>query len=222
MSKRKPWVIVLACCVALAAAACAFAQDEKPRPDEKKSDRDIEIHEVDVPDGPTKPPIRRTKVIVPPDSVAGFLVLSNGDRVAGHIHLTRDAVLKFYDPVRKKLIRVRLDELSHIQQKPVVERMEREWRWFANANDRKVYTGRTYPMRKLVTVLHLKRGPKLEGPLNTLLWVTNENGKQRFVLHKRQKGKVGTRLTDLLYVKLVDFRPPEKTEDPKTESTPKK
>jgi len=218
MSKAKPVLIAL---MLAALSVCAFARDEEPKADAKKPERKIEYEEVEVPDDPA-PPIKRTKVARPIDSMPGFLVLSNGDRVTGHVHLTRDAVLKFYDPKQKKLIRVRLDELTHIEQKVVVQRMEKEWRWLENANDQKVYTGRTYPMRKLVTVLHPKHGKTLTGPLNALLYVTNANGRQRFVIHKRQKGKVGTKLADLIYVKLVDFRPPEKKKDPKTETPAEK
>ena len=88
--------------------------------------------------------------------------------------------------------------------------MEKEWRWKENANDEKVYTGREYPMRELETVLHLKDGRTLTGPLTTLIYVANANGDQRFLLHKRQKGDPGMKLADLVYVKLVDFRPPRK------------
>ena len=227
MSKRNPRPAVLVACVLLlacamlAAAACLLAAaDGRPPDDAKKGDADIEYHDADVPGDTPGPPVGRTKESPPPDAVAGFLVLSNGDRLAGQVHLTRDAVLKFFDPKREKLLRFRLDELTHIEQKPVVERMEKEWRWLENANDEKVYTGREYPVRELVTVLHLKRGPTLEGPMNALLWVTNENGSQRFLLHKRQKGKPGTTLKELLYVKLVDLRPTAKNDAPDAEKPP--
>ena len=210
MSKSKHIPLVLLACVALAAAAAwTWAADETKKPQKKPAGRDIEYHDVED-DAPAKPPIRRVAPPVPIDAVPGFLKLSNGDRVDGHIHLTRDAVLKIHDPKTKKIARFRLDELTHIEQRVVEEHMEREWRWLENANDEKVYTGRTYPMRKLVTAVHRKHGPTVTGPLTTLLFVTNKNGRQRFILHKRQKGKVGTTLKDLLYVKLVDFRPPEK------------
>ncbi|HUW55037.1 MAG TPA: hypothetical protein VMZ92_00225 [Planctomycetota bacterium] len=215
MSKPKPrswWPT--ACVVAAVLAASARAAEDKPKEDAGKDRRDIEYVEPAPEDEPTKPPIERRVEPAPPDSVAGHLLLSNGDRVDGHVHLTRDAALKFTDPDRKKLLRIRLDELTHIEQKVITERMEKEWRWLENANDRKVYTGREYPMRELQTVLHLKTGRTLEGPMTALLFVTNENGRQRFVLHKRQKGKPGEKLSDLLYVKLVDFRPPEKEAPP--------
>lgn len=218
MSKSKLAVAWLAACLVLAwMAGSPAGAPEKPPADGGKSDRDIEFVEDDTPEAPSEPPIQRRVEPPPPDAVPGSLTLSNGDRVEGHIHLTRDAALKFHDPDRKKLLHIRLHELTHIEQKPVIERMEKEWRWLENANDQKVYTGREYPMRKLTTVLHLKTGRTLRGPLTALLYVSNENGRRRFVLHKRQKGKVDTKLSDLIYVKLVDFRPPQSKDQKKEE-----
>ena len=219
-SKHRGWW--RAACVTVAVLLVAAARAAEKQSDDKaeKEERDIEYVEAAPEDEPTKPPIKRRVAPPPPDSVAGYLLLSNDDRVEGRVHLTRDAVLKFTDPDRKKLLRIRLSELTHIEQKVIIERMEKEWRWLENANDQKVYTGRQYPMRKLQTVLHLKTGRTLQGPMTALLYVTNANGRQRFVLHKRQKGKPGEKLADLLYVKLVDFRPPQKDAPPKKD-TPK-
>lgn len=223
MSKSKHPARRLASCLMISLLASGIcAAGEEPKNEAKKDTRDIEYVEVEAPDDePAKPPIRRRTKAVPPGSVPGRLLLSNGDRVSGHVHLTRDAVLKFTDPDKKKLLRIRLDELTHIEQRVIIERMEKEWRWLENANDRKVYTGREYPMRKLQTVLHMKTGRILHGVAAALLFVSNENARRRFVLHKRQKGKPGTSLSDLIYVKLVDFRPPEEKKEPR-KNPPKK
>jgi hypothetical protein len=218
MSKPKLAAGWLAACAAtLSLAVCACAAEEKPKTDSEKGTRDIEFVEEDVKDEPTNPPIRRRTEAPPPDAVKGFLLLSNGDRVEGDIHLTRDTVLKFYHTDKKTLLRVRLDELTHIEQQPTVERMEKEWRWLENANDQKVYTGREYPLRQLDTTLHMKDGRTLKGELTALIFVTNENGRQRFILHKRQKGDPGQKLSELLYVKLADFRVSEKKTEKKEE-----
>jgi len=221
MSKAKllaAWIAWTTTCAAtLSLVVCMCAAEEKPKTDSEKGSRDIEFVEEDAKDEPTKPPIGRENEPPPPDAVKGFLLLSNGDRVEGDVHLTRDAVLKFYHTEKKALLSVRLAELTHIEQLPTVERMEKEWRWLENANDRKVYTGREYPLRELETILHMKDGRTLKGELAALLFVTNENGRQRFILHKRQKGESGQKFSELLYVKLVDFRVPEKKTEKKEE-----
>ena len=188
--------------------------EEKKDADDTRQKRDIDYVEVeDDDDLPRKKPIKRKDTPPPEDSVAGFLLLSNGDRIDGHVHLTRDGGVKVTHTEKKKLLRIRLDEVTHIEQRPTLERMEKEWRWVENANDEKVYTGREYPMRKLETIIHMKKGRTLKGLLMALIFVDNENGSRRFVLHKRQKGKPGTKMSDLIYVKTVDFRPPEKKDE---------
>ncbi len=209
MSKRNAiaiagWAVALAFAVALS----AFAAD-KPKDAPKPGGKDIEYVDPPGDEKDVKPPIQRDAP-TDPDSVSGFLVLSNGTRVEGRVHLTRDATLKFFDPDRKKLIDVRLAELTHIEQKPVDEHMEKEWRWLEDGNDTKVYTGREYPMRELTTTLHFKDGRTLTGPLASLIFVAGDNGDQRFLIQKRQKGECGQKLADLVYVTCVDFRPPEK------------
>ena len=218
---RPAWLATCAAALSLAAVlslvACASAAEEKPIPEPPKVPLDIQYADDDSTEGPTQSPITPRTEPVPPDAVKGFLVLSSGDRVEGAIHLTRDAVLKFYHAEKKTLLSLRLSELTHIEQEPTVERMEKEWRWLENANDQKVYTGKEYPVRELETVLHTKDGRTLRGELTALLFVVNDNGQQRFVLHRRQKGDPGQKLSDLLYVKLVDFRQVAKKTDNKEE-----
>jgi hypothetical protein len=208
-------VAALPLAAALSLAVSASSAGEKSSGDSPKPPPDIRYVDDDTPEPPTQSPIEPRTEPTPPDAVKGFLQLSSGDRVEGAIHLTRDALLKFYHAEKKTLLGIRLAELTHIEQQPAVERMEKEWRWLENANDRKVYTGKKYPMRELETVLHMKDGRTLKGELTALLFVANGNGTQRFVLHRRQKGDPGQKLSDLLYVKLVDFRPPAKKSEEK-------
>ena len=208
MSKRNALLVLVAALMLpmTGPARC----EENPKEDGRDIDYVEEAPDKEAP----APPVGRDAP-PPPDSVSGSLALSNGDRVEGLIHLTRDATLKLFDPAKKKLLSVRLDELTHVEQKPVNERMEKEWRWKENANDEKVYTGREYPMRELDTTLHFKDGRALTGALTALIFVRNANGEQRFILHKRQKGEPGQKPADLVYVALVDFRPPVKPDDAK-------
>jgi hypothetical protein len=140
---------------ALAVAVCAAAAGEKPGTEAPKTPPDIQYVDDGADEGPTTSPITPRTEPVPPDAVQGVLVLSSGDQVEGGIHLTRDASLKFYHTEKKTLLSLRLSELTHIEQQPTVERMEKEWRWLENANDKKVYTGREYPVRELQTILHM-------------------------------------------------------------------
>jgi hypothetical protein len=208
MSKSKPLLLPAAILLAFAVTTAFALAADTPKDDPGKKSRDIDYVEDKADDQP-EPPIRRDAP--PPEgSVPGVLLQSNGERIEGSVHLTRDAGLKFTDPGKKKLLSVRLDELTHVEQRVVEEHMEKEWRWLENASDKKVFTGKEYPVRELETVLHFKDGRTLAGPLTAPIFVANANGDRRFLLHKRQKGDVGTKLADLVYVRLVDFRPQEK------------
>ena len=198
---RSCWACWLVMLVMSAPVCFAEAEDKRDEPD-------IEYVE-DKPDGseePTNPFGKRS--VERDDALAGLLELSDGKKFVGELYLTRDAKLRFYHRAKKKLLFFELRELTHIECRVLVERMEPEWRWKENANDEKVYTGRHYPMRELETVLHLKDAKELVGDCTALLYLRTENGASRFIIRKRQKGKVGQKLEDLLYVKLVDFRPP--------------
>lgn len=152
-----------------------------------------------------------------PDAVRGTIALSNGKTVTGKIYLTRGHDLHIYDTERERFRDVPLravDEVNCIIQK---EWLEKEWRFKEAANDEKVYTGRSYPARLYVHEIKLKRGDSIKGPLSALLYVesaenadkSNEKPKSarlkptRYLLHKRDKGKLGQKLKDLIYVKRI-------------------
>ena len=152
-----------------------------------------------------------------PDAVRGTIELSNGKTVQGKIYLTRGHNLHIYDTKLERFRDVPLraaEEVKCIIQK---EWMEKEWRFKEAANDEKVYTGRSYPARLYVYEIKLKRGDSIKGPLSALLYVESaeEGGKSnekpasprlkptRYLLHKRDKGKPGQTLKDLVYVKRI-------------------
>jgi len=200
----------MAAALALSAALVAAAWAEEAREDgDKKPSGGAEYVDPAPDREDPEPPIARAEP-PPPDSVKGALALSSGDRVEGFVHLTRDKTLSIFDPAQKKIVEVRLAELTHVEQKVVDEHMEKEWRWKENASDEKVYTGREYPVRELTTTLHFRDGRELTGPVSALIYVKNDNGDRRFLLVKKQKGEPGQTLAQLLYVALVDFREPGK------------
>ena len=208
------WVLLLVVLTALGPVGLAQAE-AKPEP--KKDKPDIEYVEDDPADEQPANPFGERNTDRP-DAVAGKLTLSNDRELTGLLTLTRNKKLHFTHREKKKRLFFDLAEIETIACRVIVERMEPEWRWKENANDEKVYTGRHYPVRELETVLCLKDGRELVGDCTALVYLHTENGASRFIIHKRQKGKVGQKLEDLVYVKLVDFRkPPEQPEKKKKE-----
>jgi hypothetical protein len=132
----------------------------------------------------------------------GCLQLSDGLELFGSIYLTRDKGLLIYDRRLEKHREFPLSAVKRIDIEPDEEHVEREWRWKEEGSDEKVYTGRSYPWRKYLTTLTLADASRITGDLSALVYLRDDDGKERrFVLHKRQKGKPGTSLRELTYVK---------------------
>ncbi len=138
------------------------------------------------------------------DAIPGYVELSDGALLTGHLHITRDGRLKLYDQKAQRQREVPWKRITEITCEVEREWMEKAWRFVENAHDRKVFTGRTYPARVLVHTIRLTDGRKLRGPLSGIVYVQNP-GKptQRFLLHKRQKGKIGEKLASLIYVRKI-------------------
>jgi len=126
--------------------------------------------------------------------------------------------LKIYDERLQRQREVPLRVVKRIECKVKREWMEKEWRFKQAASAEKVYTGREYPAREYVHVITLYDDRTIEGPLSAVVYVQpygispGEQGglrpgppPKKFILHKRDKGPVGTQLESLVYVKLIEL-----------------
>lgn len=158
------------------------------------------------------------------DAIAGAMQLSDGRILAGRIYLTRNHKLRIYDLKQERIREIPLRAVREINAIVQKEWAEREWRFKANADNKKIYTGRTYPARIYLHEIKLKRGDSIRGALAALVYLepNREHGdaartpsrkgtarpkRQRYLLHKRDKGKPGQVLKELLYVRRIIFGP---------------
>jgi hypothetical protein len=141
------------------------------------------------------------------DAVPGYCELSDGSLHIGQVYLTRDTRLKIYDEKVERQREVPLSAVRRIDGIVQKEWLEKEWRFKENANDEKVYTGRSYPAREYVHEITLQDGRTIRGPLSAIVYVQAPGGGQaeRFLLHKRDKGAVGGDLKSLIYVRSVEL-----------------
>jgi len=163
------------------------------------------------------------------DAVTGAMQLSDGRIVAGRFYLTRAHKLRIYDIGRERIREVPLRAVREIDATIKKEWLEREWRFKANADNQKIYTGRHYPARIYLHEIKLKRGDAIRGELAAVMYVApnpqkdaakNTSGSagavppkpQRYLLHKRDKGRPGQVLKDLIYVRRIIFGPDAETE----------
>lgn len=148
------------------------------------------------------------------DAVLGYVELSDGTVYYGRIYMTRDKRLKIFDEELERQREVPLNRVREIEAEVAREWMEKEWRFKELALDVKEYTGRSYPSREYLHTITLDDGRKIRGPLAELIYIEPENRRSpgertgrvepmRFILHKRDKGEVGTELKSLVYVKRI-------------------
>jgi len=154
---------------------------------------------------PTSGPADTT---IPPgrsDALPGVVELSDGTRLAGGIWTTRNAPWKVWVESEKRWRLVPPAAVLSMTAVVVDQRMQPQWRWRETGVLEKVYTGRTYPWRRLQWRLRLADGTAITGDIKGQpIWVrTAERTVGPMILHQRQKGPVGTTPADLVYVRRV-------------------
>jgi len=142
------------------------------------------------------------------DAVPGYVELSTDLKVPGWIYTTRAARIKIYNLRREVYEYVPVPALKHIEAAVEWERMDKEWRFKEAGNPEKIYSGREYPVRKVAYTLTLRNDHKIYGHILGAPLYVDHNGKvERFILHDRDKGPMGSPLADLKYIKGVEFGP---------------
>jgi len=151
------------------------------------------------------------------DAIPGYLEMSDGKVYPGAIYMTRDKRLKLYDESLERQREVPLRVVKQIECKVLKEWMEKEWRFKELTKAEKYYTGRQYPAREYTHTITLNDDRTITGPLAEIIYVkpyldpkaTPSGGYrpqakvERFLLHKRDKGKPGEDLKSLTYVRLI-------------------
>jgi hypothetical protein len=142
------------------------------------------------------------------DAVPGHVELSSSLKVPGHITTTRAKRLKIYNLDRQVYEYVPVPALREVEAVVEWARVDKQWRFKEAGSPEKVYTGQSYPVRMLKWRLTLRNGHEIVGHiLGQPLYVEHNGNRERFILHKRQKGGLGETLEDLVYVRRVVFGP---------------
>jgi len=142
------------------------------------------------------------------DAVPGYLELSNGLKVPGHVYTTRGKRLKIFNLDRQVYEYVPVPACKTIEAVVEWARIEKQWRFKEAGDPEKIYTGKTYPVRKLAWRLTLRNGHRITGHiLGQPLYVEHNGKRERFILHDRDKGPLGASLDDLVYIRRVAFGP---------------
>ncbi|KPK65295.1 MAG: hypothetical protein AMK73_03320 [Planctomycetes bacterium SM23_32] len=132
--------------------------------------------------------------------------LSDGTVLEGGVHVTDGAVI-IHNEAQGRRYTVRAAEMARLEQTIERQSMEEKWLFRESGLDDKVYTGQVYPVRHYTTRITFHDGRQLEGHIVAkTLHVKTGDGTQRFILRRKDEGKVGQTLEDLLYVRSVTFQ----------------
>jgi hypothetical protein len=134
------------------------------------------------------------------------ITLSNGQVVKGSLSTTPDKPIRVWDESIKDYRDVPFKLIKSVVANVVWERDEKEWAFRESGSDVKVYSGKTYPARELTYTFTLLNDEKVTGGVVAPLFYESGDVSKTYVLHKRDKGEVGQKLADLIFVRRVDFQ----------------
>jgi hypothetical protein len=144
-------------------------------------------------------PLRRA------DALPGVIELSNGLQLAGWMCGTRDKPWMVWVAEEKRWRRIPPAAVLSITAIVDQEEMKLRWRWKAMGEPEKVYTGESYPFRRLRWRFRLADGSEIIGAVKGQpLWIGAGNQTHGpFLLQERSKGKDGQSLAELVYVRRI-------------------
>ncbi|CAN5399048.1 hypothetical protein BH10PLA1_BH10PLA1_13370 [soil metagenome] len=139
------------------------------------------------------------------DSVPATLTLNNGQTIKGNASTTPDKPIRIWDPSIKDYRDVPIALIKSVTAVVNWERDEPEWTFKESGSDIKIFTGRTYPARETSYVFVLSNDQRITGDVAAPLYIEADSKTRTYVLHKRDKGEIGQKLKDLLYVTKIEF-----------------
>lgn len=145
-----------------------------------------------------------------PDARPGTVTMSDSGTYKGLICTTRDKSFRIYDTADKAYRDIPLAALKEILIAVEKEGMEKEWRWKEGGSDVKVDTGKSYPWQQYLVTVVLSNGQKIEGHLSSTPIYVEVRGKQvKLLIQQKNKGELGQKLSDLIYIKKIEFDEPK-------------
>ncbi len=151
------------------------------------------------------------------DGRAAVITLNDGKTVTGQASTTADKPVRIWDATIKDYRDIPFALIKSATAIVNWERDEPEWQFKESGSDVKVFTGRTYPARETQYEFILINGDKITGDVAAPIYLETGDKTKTYVLHKRDKGELGQKLTDLVYVKKIEFRD-ENPDEPKANS----
>ena len=215
---------IVLCFVALLAGRAAVSEDPAgpalSRPDRAESRQDDSANNLDYwldraasgpaetqpdaaaePEGSPLAPLAAEREMLP-----GAIELSDGTRLFGHLYTTVQKPWFVYVADQKRWRMIPFAAALSISAVVVEEKIEPRWRWKATGVPERVFTGEQYPTRRLAWEFLLADGTTIAGAVKgqpIYVRTTKDETAGPYILHERQKGEIGQRVGELVYVRKV-------------------
>ena len=160
----------------------------------------------------------------PSCALPGAVQMSDGRVLAGWLYTTEDKPIKVFADDQKRWRLVPLAATLSISAVVVEAKLEQAWRWKEMAAPQRVYTGKSYPARRLTWRIKLADGSEIVGAVKgqAVFLVSGARSPRALILHERQRGRDGQELADLVYLRklVVSRRAMEQFASGQAESQP--
>lgn len=133
----------------------------------------------------------------------GVVTLSNGKKIVGHIWTTTHTPFRIWRAGIKQYRDIGLMQVQSMVATVRYKKLVRQWRWLQEGSDRKVYSGKGYPLMSLQYTFTLVGGKQVTGTVVAPLYVVGKGKNHLFVLWKHKRGKLGQGIAALVYVRHV-------------------
>jgi len=142
------------------------------------------------------------------------VTLSNGEVIAGKVSITPGSQIRLY--VGEKQVRnFGLEGLARIEFEAEVEKMQHKYvkGEIGRGIDPIIALEQSYPLREFLVHAEMRDGARLSGAFGTVVfYVQAGGGTQKYVVMRKQTGKVGQKLEDIVYIRKIEFHEDEQPE----------
>lgn len=139
------------------------------------------------------------------DMRVGTMLTSDSEKIHGHFYHTAGKPFRIWVESEGEYKDIPFNMIKSLEAKVLWEREQQEWHFKASGSDIKEYTGKTYPARETEYTATLLDGRTITGAMVEPLYQIEGDEQKLYTLNKRDKGKVGQSLKDLVYVMKVEF-----------------
>ena len=198
-------------CVILFSASAALAAGPTTRPSTQPAgdpDLDFVVSQGQKVSGPAKDEKPASSPFIPAqdsDTRQGTITTSDGEKIHGKLSHTAEKPVRVWVEAEMEYHDIPFKLIARFEATVTSEYDEKEWHFKESGSDIKEFTGKSYPCRETSYTLTLVNGQTITGGIVEPIYLQTRDGPYLFSLLKRDKGKVGQTLKQLIYVKRVDF-----------------